>query len=166
MNRRSFTLIELVVVIVVLAILAGAYVMISRPDDSVKLSIAGKKIAADIEYARTRSLTMAKWHGVQFLSPTQYRVYSTDGLNDVDIEDPSALGKNYTVNLSELFSGVSVLSSSFGTGNKVEFSPLGAPYADKNDTVPLSSSGTVTLQCGSGTYTITVAQNTGMVLVP
>lgn len=166
MNRKSFTLIELVIVIVILAILAGAYVMISGPSDSVKLSIAGKKVAADIEYARTRSLTLAKWHGIEFLSPTQYRVYTTDGLNDTNIEDPSVPGKTYSVDLSELYSGVFVISSSFGTGNKVEFSPLGVPYADKNDSVPLSSAGTVTLQCGSNNYVITVSQNTGLVSVP
>ncbi|MBI5699930.1 prepilin-type N-terminal cleavage/methylation domain-containing protein [Candidatus Saganbacteria bacterium] len=165
-NRRGFTLIEAASVIVILMILAvGSFVYIGFTN-GIKLDAAANKLAADIRYAQSRAMSYTVWHGVIFnVNPTNtYSVYSTDGSTDTVVEDPAKLASNLTVNLNTAY-GATINSVSIQEGgNKIEFSPLGAPWTDKNGML-LSSEAGVVIGLAGQTKTITITQNTGKVNV-
>lgn len=165
-NRRGFTLIEVATVIVILIILSiGSFVYIGF-FNGVKLDAAATKLAADIRYAQSRAMSYTVWHGVSFnVNPTNtYSVYSTDGSTDTTAEDPARLGSDLTVNVNSAF-GATINSVSIQEGgNKIEFSPLGAPWTDKNGML-LSSEAGVVIGLAGQTKIITITPNTGKVNV-
>lgn len=165
-DRRGFTTIELAIVIVIVAILSvGSFVFIGFYN-GIKLDAAATKLAADIRYAQSQAMSYTVWHGVIFnVNPTNtYSVYSTDGTTDTAVDDPAKFGSNLTVNLNTAF-GAAINSVTIqGGGHQIEFSPLGAPWTDKNGT-QISYEASVVLGFGSQTKTITITQNTGKVNV-
>lgn len=163
-NRRGFTLIEAASVIIILIILAiGSFVYIGFTN-GIKLDAAAQKMAADIRYAQSRAMSYTVWHGVIFnVNPANtYSVYSTDGTTDTAVDDPAKFGSNLTVDVNALY-GATINSVYIQEGgNQIEFSPLGAPWTDKNGLI-LSSEASVVLGLGSQTKTVTITPNTGKV---
>lgn len=163
--RNGYSLIETVIVIIILAILsAGIFVYIGFYK-SFNLDAASEKLASDIRYAQNLSMSTSTWNGIIFYAnPSNvYSVYTTTGTQDTIIADPSDLSKSFTINLSDKF-GTTIYYVSIPYGNKIEFSPLGQPYADKTGDI-ISSESTITLTSGSFTKTIRIIKNTGKVTI-
>jgi hypothetical protein len=131
----------------------------------IKVDAAAKKVANDLEFTRNLALSMAKWYGVSFeVSPANtYLVYQTNGIDDLPIEDPSRNGKNFIVNLYDYFGGATISSVNISGGHKVEFSPLGVPYADKNDPSGIALTSSVTVEFSGLTKTIYIYPSTGRI---
>ena len=166
MARRAFTLIELIMVMLIMGIISVVGFIVINPYQGIKLDAAAKKVMVDLEFARNLSLSTAKWYGVSFeADPSNvYRVYQTDGVTDTVMDDPSQPGKSFVVNLNSYFGGVKIQSASLGGGSKVEFNPLGTPYADKTGAA-FSANGVVTLSFNSPTKTVQITPNTGRIFV-
>ena len=99
-------MIELVVVLVVLGVIA-VFVSISlNSNKAVKLHAGAEKVAADLQYVRNLALSTAKWYGISFaVDPANtYTVYETDGTTDTVIENPANLGKDFMIDLMNIFS--------------------------------------------------------------
>ena len=166
MKNRGFTTIELAIVIVIVAILSvGSFVFIGFYN-VIKLDAAANKMAADLRYAQSRAMSYTVWHGVVFnVDPTNtYSVYSTDGSTDTIVDDPAKFGSDLTVNLNTAYGATLNSVTIQGGGHQIEFSPLGAPWTDKNGT-QISYEASVVLGFGSQTKTITITPNTGKVNV-
>lgn len=165
-NRRGFTLIEFVLIIAVALILAtAAIVAINNAVKSIRLTNAADKLASDLRYAQYMAGNTATWYGISLEADpvNQYSIYTTDGSVDALVSDPAKPGSNFVVPLNTdyniLISGVTIE----GGGKHIEFSPSGAPYADKNNTNPISTESVVTLSNGSATRTVRITPNTGRV---
>ena len=159
----GFTAVELIVVMVVVAIIAVmATVAIGSIITSYRLDAATAKVLADIRYAQQQARVRNGWYGVRFQANpiNRYNVYDANGVSDVDVLDPSNRAQVLDVDLFSEFEGVQITDVAIGSGNKVEFNPIGTPYEDKDGSA-LASDGTLTLVLGSSTNTIKILKNTG-----
>jgi Tfp pilus assembly protein FimT len=165
--RKSFTLVELVIIIVITSILAVACFVAISSYQTQYLRAAAERIVNDLRDAKNQALSSTKWTGVIFQLPpaNTYSVYTTDGTSDTLIKSPQDPGRDFTVNVAGDYPGVSISGANFDGGNKVEFSPLGVPYPDKSGSA-LAGTGIVTLSKGSATLTVDVDPQTGRVYIP
>ncbi len=160
-QKNGYTLIEVVIVIVLILILSASifvYVNFSR---DFNLDSAASKVASDLRYAQSLSMSTARWYGVSF-EGNSYAIYTTTGTLDTLINDPASFGKDMVVNVYDQF-GLSVNVYIDG-GNKIEFSPLGQPYIDRNSFI-LTNEGVVTLSTGALSKTVRITPNTGKVYI-
>lgn len=181
-GKDGFTLIELVLIIIVVAILGAVITLNLSGLSTAKVNNAVNKVVSDLRYAQQLSITTQSRHGLSIDSAQQYSIHEDCGLDgicgnaddtartagvDVYIKDPTNLGQDNVVNFTTYqqgqFSGVQFNSATpFCAGapsNIIEFDRLGAPT---------DTAGTV-LTCGStigfagSTQTITIAPNTGSI---
>ncbi len=94
-----------------------------------------------------------------------YRLYEIDGGSEITIVDPANLGKLFIVDISELYSGVTISNVYIpgGGGNKVKFNALGRPYGDTGG--PLSAEAVVTLSYKGLSREIRIAPETGRIYI-
>jgi Tfp pilus assembly protein FimT len=165
-KRAGFTVFELIVIMIVIAVIS-IFVFISlNPYKGIRLNAAAQKVAADLLYTRNLALSTAKWYGVSFeVDPINtYGVYETDGTTDAYIENPARLGENFILNLNNYYGGVKIGGVSIAGGKKVEFSPLGRPYDDRTGSA-LVAAGAITIEYAGLTKTVEIAPNTGRINV-
>ena len=165
MNRRGFTLVELVIVIVVIGILSFVTTAaITTVIKSIQLNSAADKLVSDIRYAHTMANVTATWYGVSFeVNPVnRYSIFTTNTTGTIDtiVNNPAKNGTAFTINLKSdynvLISGVTIE----GGGKKILFQPLGTPYMSTSSII--SSESVVTLYLGA-TKTIRITRNTGRI---
>lgn len=164
MDDRGWTIIELVLVIIVIAIIAAVAVpQFSRYYGGIKLGNAAMKIASDIRYAQNRATTTQQRSRVNFTSAAAYDVQYCNGVYSAAAcsctQWLSAAG--FPVNLTNTeFSGVTITAPA--PGSWLQFDSLGRPYYNTANCNPTDTAGTTITFSGS-TKTITVATQTGMV---
>lgn len=159
----GYSLIELVIVLTLIGIVSvGIFVYVGFYGGA-KLDSASQKLISDIRYAQSLAMSTTGWYGVSFeASPINiYTVYSTTGTIDSAVKDPSNFAINLIVDTNSLF-GATIFSVAIEGGQKIEFNPLGQPYADKLGN-PLTLESSVVLKAGSDTKTIKITPNTGRV---
>ena len=164
MKRNGFNLIELVVILVIIGITGVVALIAFNPYKGIKLDAGAKKVLADLQYVRNLALSTAKWYGVIFeVDPVNtYTVYETDGTTDTVIKNPSNLGKDFIIDLNNYYGGIIISSVDIGGGNKVEFHPLGKPYADKNGSA-IVSAGSIIISFAGTTKEVAITPNTGRI---
>jgi len=167
MNRRAFTLVELVVVIIVIGILSfvttAAITIVIK---NIQLNSAADKVASDLRYAQTMSNVTATWYGVSFeVDPVnRYSIFTTEATGTIEtiVNNPAKNGTAFTIKLKSDYnvniSGVSIE----GGGKKLLFHPLGTPY--KSVSSIISSESIVTIYLGSS-KTVRVTPNTGRIYI-
>jgi prepilin-type N-terminal cleavage/methylation domain-containing protein len=166
-GEDGFTILELILGIVLLSIMSVFFsAAITNSVDSFRLSSASAKVIHDIRFAQQQAMSRNGWYGVEFFASPQnsYHVYLTDGTNNVDVADPAKRGSALSVNLGSGYS-VSLSAVDIAGGGKVEFSPLGRPYNNKNG-VALATDGSLSLVSGSKTKVIQILRETGRVDTP
>ena len=152
-GRRAFTLIEVAIVIVVLAILAAVVVPIAMSASSVQVVGAGRMIASDLQYAQTQAIATQTPVTVSFdLAAESYALSNASG----DLFHPIT-NNGYFVDFSAdgRFDEVDIVSADFGGMASVTFDELGAPDAG----------GGIQLQAGPDVLTVDVATATGTITV-
>jgi prepilin-type N-terminal cleavage/methylation domain-containing protein len=162
LSWAGFTLVEILIVILVLAIAAAIVIPnIGSANDS-QATAAAAILQSDLEVARSMAMTTQAPHSVVFSSDRQsYKVVANYGggayTAATAISDPVKKGKLYEIRLSGLngMSHVSVTSANFGGQPYVTFLSLGQPNAG----------GSVVLQVGGITMTVAVEGLTGIVSV-
>ena len=150
----GFTLIEIVLVVVIMAIVAGLAIPMMTSATSSQISSAANIIAADLEYAKSMAIGRQKVYYVVFdESSESYHLEDTNGT----IDHPVKKGFKYIMDFSSdsRVGEVEIASADFGGSNTVAFDYLGSP----------DNGGTIVLQAGDRSMTITVAPVTGYITI-
>ncbi len=151
-QRGAFTLVELLVVLVVLAI-AAAVVVPALDSSGFQAVSAARMVATDLQYAQNAAITTQAPVTVTFnVAGNSYSLSNASGalihpMNkdaySIDFDSQSGFGQ------------LGIVSASFGGASSMSFDELGAP----------DSAGSVTVQAGASGYVISVAAVTGRVTV-
>jgi prepilin-type N-terminal cleavage/methylation domain-containing protein len=155
---RGFTLIEILIVIVILAIAAMTAIPMMGSAASVQIRSAGNMIAADLEYAKSLAISRGQSFWVVFDEGADS--YSIEGLdavgNRITISHPVKKGFNYVIDFkNEGLGRVDITDADFDGASQVQFDYLGSP----------DNGGTVRLQAGAMSATVSVEPVTGYITV-
>ena len=159
----GFTLIELMVVLVILAISAAILVPMASSGASMQLRSAVNSVAADLEYAKSLAIGTGQMHGVEFFPDSEsYQIQDKDG----NVVSHPVNRTSYVVNFSTdgRLDRVSITSANFDGGSVVNFDYLGCPY-NSNPSDGLDSEGVLTLTAGGASKTVKVEPVTGFITV-
>ncbi len=161
-TKKAFTLIELIVMMVIIAIAAVLAVPMMSSAADVQVRSAANMIAADLEYAKSMAISRQQNHSVVFDAANEsYEVRNSGGV----IEHPVKAGSNFVVDLQSdsRLSRVDIARADFDPDSQpsVTCVSLGSPYSGTN---PLNS-GQISLQAGSFTMTVNVEPMTGYITV-
>lgn len=162
----GFTLIELMIVLVILAVAAAIAVPMASSAGSLQVRSAANMVAADLEYAKSLAIGTGQHHRVKFdagAESYQIEMRKADGTYEV-IKHPVKKGFDYIVSFStdRRLGQVNIVSADFDGTDTVSFDYLGSPY---NGATGALTSGVVTLQAGGVTRTVTVEPVTGFVSI-
>jgi prepilin-type N-terminal cleavage/methylation domain-containing protein len=159
--NRGFTMIEVLVVMVIIAIAAMMVIPMMSSAADTQLRSAANMIAADLEYAKSMAIGRQKVYSVVFdASAESYHIEDPNGI----INHPVKKGFTYVVNMASdgRLNQVDIATADFDASSTVKFDYLGSPY-NGNDTA--LNSGTITLQARDITMTITVEPVTGFISI-
>lgn len=149
MNRRGFTLIEIVIMVAVLGILAVLYTSSTGDLSDVSIDASSRKVQADIRYAQHLATKTGVNHGVLFAENGGYEVYRGSSGNPV----PDPVTRDDLVVTLEDFDGVIVASD-----HQFEFDKTGTPVLGGDSRVRLvATSGAI--------RDVYVVENTGAVVI-
>ena len=164
-QRSSFTVIEILIVVVIISIAAMMAIPMMTSAGSMQIRSAANMIAADLEYAKSMAISRQKIYAVVFNESTEsYQIEDPDGI----IDHPVKKGFPYVVNFSNdsRLDKVDIADVDFDpdSSHTITFDYLGSPYSGSGTSNPLNS-GVITLQVGEATTTINVEPITGYITI-
>jgi len=164
--RHGFTMIELMVVVAIIAIAAAIVVPMASSAGSMQLRAAVTMVAADLEYAKSMSISRGQRYSIVFNSTTEsYRIADENGTTiSHPIKGPSF---PYVVDFrnDSRLNHVEIVSADFDDASAVGFDYLGIPYSVTGSPAALLEPGVITLQAGTATRTISVEPVTGYISI-
>lgn len=151
MNRscrnRGFTLVELAVVVVIMAVLAQlAIPRYARAISNYRADAAIRRIAADIALTQARARALSTSQTITF--NTAANTYQITGMPDPD--HPAA---TYTVSLADQTTGATLSAAAFGNTASLTFNGYGMP----------TSAGAITVTSGTATRSLSLAADSGSI---
>lgn len=151
-NNQGFSLVELVVVIVVLAVLAATF--LPRTSDRViNVNAQADMIAGEVRYVQSLAMTQGQRYYISSTSTT-YGLFAVSG--PVAIPHP-ATGSTTPIPLA---AGITAVMST----PVIAFDGKGIPYTNASATTVLSGvNAVITLSGGNATAAVTVFPETGRV---
>ncbi len=154
-TRGGFTIIELLVVVVIMAIAALTVVPMMTSATSMQIRSAANMIMADLEYAKSMAISRGQNFSVVFV--TSAESYSIKDQDNTVIDHPVKKGFPYEINFSTdgRLNKVDIDYTTF-SDDTVSFDILGSPVND---------GGTISLQAGGTTVTVRVEPITGYIRV-
>ncbi len=163
-DDRGFTVIELVLVIVVVAIIALATAPRLANITGLKASATARRLQSDIAYTQNLAMTSNRRHRVVFPSTTFYEVRDAAGslATNPDGGGGFAVTTDSGITLSWNINGDTTLNRG------VEFDSLGRPYFYTGVTPSTTNlaTGTITVTGGGMAQTVTLQPQTGKVSSP
>jgi len=153
--RSGFTMIEIIIVVMIIAIAALTVVPMMSSAASVQIRSASNMIAGDLEYARSMAISRGQKYSMVFdPGADSYKIVDESG---VVIQHPVKKGFDYIVDFQNdgRLNKVDIANANFNATTSVQFDCLGSP----------DSGGTVGLQAGATTVTITVEHVTGFISI-
>jgi prepilin-type N-terminal cleavage/methylation domain-containing protein len=160
-KRSGFTVIELLIVVVILAIAAMTAIPMMTSAGSVQIRSAANMVAADLEYAKSVAIARGQKFSVVF--DKNAGSYSIKDQAGNVIAHPVKKGSNYVIGFRDKgLDKVDIADVDFDGTSTVKFDYLGSPYNGNNN--PLNR-GVVELQAGGKTITITVEPVTGFISI-
>jgi type II secretion system protein H len=157
----GFTMIELLIVVVIIAIAAMTVIPMMSSAGSVQIRSAANMIAADIEYAK--SMAIARGQNFSVVFDKDADSYSIKDQTGSVILHPVKKGSSYVVGFRDKgLDKADLADVDFDGTNTVKFDYLGSPYNGNNN--PLNK-GVIKLQAGGITITITVEPVTGFISI-
>jgi prepilin-type N-terminal cleavage/methylation domain-containing protein len=160
-RRRGFTMIEIVIVMVIIALVAMMAIPMMTSASSMQIRSAADMISADLEYAKSMAISRQKIYSVVFNKTNEsYQIEDANGV----IDHPVKKGFKYVVNFStdSRVSEVDIADVDFDSTSEVKFDYLGSPYNGGRS--PLNS-GVIRLQANERTAIINVEPVTGFISV-
>ena len=163
-KRSGFTLIEILIVVVIIAIAAMTAIPMMTSAASVQIRSAANIVAADLEYAKSMAIARGQKFSVVFDKTTEsYQIFKDQDGILVPIEHPVKKGSNYIIGFRDKgLDKVDIADVDFNGTSTVKFDYLGSPY--DAGTSPLNR-GVIKLQAGGKTVTITVEPVTGFISI-
>jgi len=164
-QKRGFTLIEIIMVVVILGIVAFMAVpMVSNAAD-VQVRAAANRIAANIDYAKSMAITHQRSYSVVFDPANEsYEVQDESG----DVIDHPVNPGSFVVDFStdSNLSRVNLVDVDFDSDSDhaITFDYLGSPYSGLDTTSPLNT-GQITLTADNFTLVVNVEPVTGYVTI-
>lgn len=160
----GFTLVEVLIVLVLLAILSSVLLPALADSATSRLRGSASLLAQDIQYVQAEAINTNQTLRVRFTSSTRYQVEDPDGgaggtaliLRHPQSDYPAHDGQ-FVVDFADPgpLRGTSIQSAQFGDQPWLEFGKYGEP----------TSGGELVLSCGRYQVRITVAPITGMVVI-
>jgi len=148
-DRRGFSMIEAVVVLVIIAILAPIVVSQAfKETDTTPLITEAEILKSNLRYAQIRAMNDTVTWGIRIASAAAYTLIRT-GFTAPNLPGDSSATHTLT-------GGVTFSS---GVGSTILFNEWGAPVDGSG--VPLSANTAVTLSLSGQSNTVTVTKNTG-----
>lgn len=163
MSDGGFTLVEVLIVVVIIAIAAMTVIPMMSSAASVQICSATDMIAADLEYAKSMAIGRGQRYSVVFDASTES--YAIKDQNGVTIAHPVKKGFDYVVDFRNdgRLDKVDIVNVDFDATTEIKFDYLGSPYNGSGN--PLNS-GVINLQAAGVTATVTVEPVTGFISVP
>jgi prepilin-type N-terminal cleavage/methylation domain-containing protein len=169
-TRRAFTLIEIIVVVVILAIAALIAIPVFSGASEIQLKAAADKLGADIEYAKSMAVTTQKNHKVVFdtnLERYEIQVYNSLTSTWTLIKDP-VRNADFRVTYSSpgsRLSSVGIKIVTFGDLT-LQFDYTGTPREGANyPGTALTAIGEVTLEAKGQECKVKVEPVTGYITI-
>ena len=164
--RNAFTMIEVIVVVVIISIAAMMAIPMLTSAGSTQVRSAADMLAADLEYARSISITHGRNFSVVFDKANEtYCIQDTDGTT---IEHPVKKGFDYSVDFDghDTLGEVVIHDVVFNPGFSqiVTFDYLGSPYSGTGTASPLNG-GEIQLKADGVTIKVTVEPVTGYIAI-
>lgn len=161
----GFTLIEILLVVVIIAIAAMIAVPMMGSMDSVQIRSAANMIAADLEYAKSMAISRQENYSVVFNPAGD--CYEVHDHNGIIIKHP-VTKLDYKVDFSSdsRLDKVVIDDADFDpdSSNTITFDYLGSPYSGSGTSNPLNS-GTISIKAGDFTMTVSVEPITGFISI-
>ena len=154
-TNGSFTVIEILIVVVIIAIGAVMAIPMMTSAASVQIGSAANMIAADLEYAKSMAISRGQNFSVVFDGVTES--YSIKNQAGEIIMHPVKKGFLYTIDFrsDSRLDKVDIADVDFGSDTTVTFDYLGSP----------DNGGFVKLQADGTTITIVVEPVTGFISI-
>jgi len=163
--RHGFTMIELLIVMAILAITAAIVVPMASSAGSMQLRAALNVVAADLEYAKSMSISRGQRYSIVFDRTTEsYRIADETGTT---VSHPVRKGFPYVVDFrhDSRLGQVDIVTANFDGASAVSFDYLGSPYSGTGPSATPLNSGVITLQAGGITKTVNVEPVTGYISI-
>ena len=166
MRRVGFTIIEILIVVVLIAIVAMTAIPMMSSAASIQIRSAANIIAADLEYAKSMAISRGQNYSVVFdKNAESYRIKNQD---DNTIVHPVKKGFYYIVDFQNdsRLNRVDIVDADFdpGSSQTITFDYLGSPYSGTGTSSPLNN-GIITLQAAGITRTISIEPVTGYISI-
>ena len=170
----GFSLIELVAVLVIVGILAGAAVVTLSSTSDNRATMAAKQLVRDLTFARQRAVATGTPSWIDFDPAPGAETWTVKAEDPVsvptgwadatELTDP-ATGQDFVQTLGVgSFAGVALSAADFDTFQIVGFDWMGQPWTyDGGSELALVLDGTITI---SGGHTVTVEAGTGHIAGP
>jgi prepilin-type N-terminal cleavage/methylation domain-containing protein len=161
----GFTLIELIAVMAIAAILAGAAIPAMSTISTTRHAAAAKQVLRDLSFARERAMLTGTRSWVTFNVGTKsYSVLAENsaspGRAGATTLTDMATGKPYSITLgANEFAGTTITSVNFDGASEIGFDWLGQPLNSSqtslaaNGTISMGGGRSVTVQIGTGMIT-------------
>jgi prepilin-type N-terminal cleavage/methylation domain-containing protein len=174
-NSSGFTLIEILVVVVILGIASAIVIPQIGSRDDINTATAARAMMADLNYAQNLAIAKQKAYYVRFYGQN-YSVCDSSALVPIDHPlKPALNGGKYIVTFGDQavptpsgvtpgLEHVSLKDPNFNGQTILGFDEMGQPFSYDTLTstaTTMTSAGTVELQSGSTTLTISVQPFTG-----
>ena len=164
-RRSGFTLIEILIVVVILAIAAMTAIPMMTSAGSVQIRSAANMVAADLEYAKSMAIARGQYFSVVFDKNTDSYSIIKDQTGSV-IAHPVKKGFNYVIGFRDKgLDKVDIADVDFDGTNKVKFDYLGSPDNGNDIPSPLLNRGVIRLQAAGIAVTVNVEPVTGFISI-
>ncbi len=157
MKEAGFTLIELILVIILVSTILSLTVLFKWPASNLNLGAETAQVVNDIRYAQALSMSNDQRYEFVITSSTSYQIANSSG---------SAVKNSSGAATTTLNNGITFGALSNLPNNLIAFDGAGSPYISAGPSgTALSATASIPLTANGVTMTITIAPQTGMVLV-
>lgn len=166
-QKKAFTLIELLAVVVIMGIIAGVAIMMAGNDDIYYAAGTARMAEQIIEYAQQEAVRSQRDIMVIFLADIEYiGVYSSSGV----LPNPFGSGNLFLNIRNEISSRCYLDTVNLGSGsNWMFFDKYGEPQRAESYSlptrIPISDSNYVIFGCGNKKFKVAIKPVTGTVRV-